>query len=94
MKLLLKRRAFSDDYVERIKAQIPESIHIIETNQSEINVKTISSDTLLILYGSKRTQTNQEIMCKLAHQPTNGFRVKLGGLNEWLSNLYNPKAPS
>ena len=85
MKLLLKRHAFSDEYVAAIREQIPSQFHVMETYKQTI--KKPLPDVLAILYGSKQTCGNREVIVKLTHASSGGFHVKVAKLREFLMSF-------
>lgn len=93
IKLLLKRRAFTNEYVERIRKEIPSQFHVTETFSVDQDTKQLSSDTLCCLFGSKQTQKNQMVMLRWSHSTSSCFRIKLSDLRSFLLSVLSPSSP-
>lgn len=83
MKLVLYRGNFSNEYVARIRSEVPPEFRITETTLPE-NYKTRGANYLLRIFGSRQTQANQ--MVKISFYGTNNydFMVYVSDLKEFL----------
>ena len=92
MKLLLKQKGFTEEYLAQIRTQIPSKYHIVEAIHLD-SIKKVSPDILLVLYGTKRTEHYGEVMVQWTHQTSCAFRIKLSSLEEWLTQSLSSYSP-
>ena len=90
MKLVLYRGGFTDDYVKRIRAEIPAQIRVTETTLPESH-QTRSTNFFCILFGSRQTQGNQSVKIKFVQgKPNMSFTLPLLQLKQFLSDALSP----
>ena len=91
MKLVLYRGSFSNDYVARIRAEIPSEFRITETTLPE-DYKSRGTNYLLRLFGSRQTQANQMIKISFYGTHNHNFMIYITELKQFL--LQFVKQPS
>lgn len=90
MKLVLYRGGFTDDYVKRIRAEIPAQIRVTETTLPESH-QTRSTIFFCILFGSRQTQGIQSVKIKFVQgKPNMSFMLPLPQLKQFLSDALSP----
>lgn len=92
MKLVLYRGSFTDDYVKRIRAEIPAQIRVTETTLPESH-QARSPNFFCILFGSRQTQGLQNVKIKFVQgKPGMSFMIPITQLKEFLSDALSPSA--
>ena len=92
MKLVLYRGSFTDEYVKRIRAEIPAPIRVTETTLPESH-QTRSTNFFCILFGSRQTQGLQSVKIKFVQgKPNMSFMLPLTQLNQFLSDALSPSS--
>lgn len=90
MKLVLYRGSFTDEYVKRIRAEIPAQIRVTETTLPESH-QTRSTNFFCILFGSRQTQGLQNVKIKFVQgKPNMTFMLPLRELKKFLSDALSP----
>lgn len=92
MKLVLYRGGFTDDYVKRIRAEIPAQIRVTETTLPESH-QARATNFFCILFGSRQTQGLQNVKIKFVQgKPNMTFMLPLPQLKQFLSDALSPSA--
>ena len=92
MKLVLYRGSFTDEYVKRIRAEIPVQIRVTETTLPESH-QTRSTNFFCILFGSRQTQGLQNVKIKFVQgKPNMSFMLPLTQLKQFLLDALSPSS--
>lgn len=93
MKIVLCRQGFTNDYVEKIKSQVPEEIRITETTLPDEHGER-NTQYVLLLFGSRQTQAEQAVKIKILHAGQQSFTCALSKLGDFFQkNLISSQRP-
>ena len=89
--VVLCRLGFTDAYVERIRAEIPEAWHVKETMR-EVNANSQPPNVVCVLNGGELQQKIQAVRVRFCGGAAAGtFHVSLKKLREFFNALNSPK---